>query len=482
MFQKIVLTVSLVLIGHASLAVASTEATSQNNEEVQQLRLENLANKIDYGDALLKKDIESLDQNLKNTIQEKDNRFNDVSKTLTIFGTLISLLVATLAFFAFFKAKAVAREEAEKWIEDNKTKLQDKIEREFDSKITAVQMQIEEIQTHLQSAKAHTDQIKSHADEVSKIKEKMQQGMDNDNTVDVQLTESEKNVLQSEVDLLRNKPESQYTYNDWRTRMFDAFDNNNFEEALYFINRSLQVKSINELDFIKSLVNKGIALSRLYRYKESIEAYDAVLDRYLDSKELVLQEGVCKAMFNKGLALSKLYRYEEAEIVYNTVLERYVGSTELALQEGVVRAMINKGAILGNRGLHQEAIAVYDEVLDHYSGSKELMLQEGAARALVSKGIAFDKLGRHEEAIGVYNELLDRYSGSTDLVLLERVAKALVNKGIALGELGRHEEAITVYDDLLQRYSGSTELVLQELVAKATTYKDEALGILNNRA
>lgn len=82
MYLKIVLTVFLLLIEPISLAATSTEVAGKNNEEIQQLRLENLSSKIDYGDALLKKDIESVEQNLKNTIQEKDNRFNCSSSNL----------------------------------------------------------------------------------------------------------------------------------------------------------------------------------------------------------------------------------------------------------------------------------------------------------------------------------------------------------------------------------------------------------------
>lgn len=375
MFIKIVLTGFLLLIGHSSLAATSTEAAGQNNAELQQLRLENLANKIDYGDALLKKDIESVEQNLKNTIQEKDNRFNDVSKTLTIFGTLISLLVATLAFFAFFKAKAVAREEAEKWIEDNKTKLQDKIEREFDSKITAVQMQIEEIQTHLQSAKAHTDQIKSHADEVSKIKEKMQQGMDNDNTVDVQLTESEKNVLESEVGLLKNKPESQYTYNDWQTRVVDAFDSNRFEDALYFINKSLELTGSNDVEVSNALFSKAMILSKLHRYNEEIGVYDGLLQRFLGSKEPAVQQQIAKAMVSKGYALGRLDLFEDGIVIYDNLLNIFTDSNDSVLQEQVARALFNKAYALNKISRQDEAIIVLDNLIQEFSYSKEKILQ-----------------------------------------------------------------------------------------------------------
>lgn len=217
----------------------------------------------------------------------------------------------------------------------------------------------------------------------------------------------------------------------------------------------------------KALVNKGITLGQLTRAEEEICVYDEVMHRFGNSTETVLQAQMSKALVNKGFTLGQLNRPEEEIQAYDEVVQRFGNNTETVLQERVAKALVNKGITLGQLNRAEEEIQVYDEVEQRFGNSTETAIQEQIAKALVNKGVRLGQLNRLEEETQAYDEVVQRFGNSSEMVMHEPVAKALVNKGITLSQLNRSEEAISVYDEVVQRFGDSTEPALQELVAKA---------------
>jgi tetratricopeptide (TPR) repeat protein len=146
-------------------------------------------------------------------------------------------------------------------------------------------------------------------------------------------------------------------------------------------------EALNYLDKITVISNdlsawnlRGIALSKLGRYKEAITSWNRCL-------EINPQNAL--AWHFRGIALAKLERYEEA-----------IASCDLALEinpkDGL--AWYNRGIALAKLGRYKEAIASWNRCL-------EINPKDGLAWHF--RGIALTKLGRYKEAITSWNRCLE---------------------------------------------------------------------------
>jgi tetratricopeptide (TPR) repeat protein len=293
---------------------------------------------------------------------------------------------------------------------------------------------------------------------------------------------TEREALKGAEEVLRAKPEKDYTAADFARRAFAAYADRRLDLAAEYFGQASAAAGVTETQRAEYLLNRGFLFGELHRPKEEISVYDDVLARFGSATELPLREQVAIALVNKGIALGALDRSTEAIAAYDDVLARFGNATELPLREQVARALVNKGIALGALDRSTEAIAVYDDVLARFGNATELPLREGVGRALVSKGFALGTLDRSTEAMALYDDVLARFGNATELPLRERVGRALVSKGFALGALDRSTEAIAVYDDVLARFGSATELPLREQVAKALFNKGVRLGALDRSA
>ncbi|MEA2819711.1 MAG: hypothetical protein QOJ86_1715 [Bradyrhizobium sp.] len=217
----------------------------------------------------------------------------------------------------------------------------------------------------------------------------------------------------------------------------------------------------------RALINKGVILGQLGRSDEQIAVYDDLVSRFGAASEIELCELVARALVNKGLTLSQHNRSDEAIAAYDDVIGRFETENETVLREQIAVALVSKGVVLSRNGRGNEAISVYDDVVGRFGTESEPIFREQVASALVNKGIALDELRRGDEAIVVYDDVVGRFGAASDPALRERVASALVNKGVTLGELGHDKAAVAVCDDVIIRFGTASETALREAVARA---------------
>ena len=114
------------------------------------------------------------------------------------------------------------------------------------------------------------------------------------------------------------------------------------------------------------------ALIKQARKPESLVAlpvYDQVLARFGDNSALAVRERVAMALLEKGLALDKLDRHEE-EIQANDELLQRCGRTEdPKTMEHVAWGLYDKALTLEKLDRGEEAAAAYRELVDRFRGS-----------------------------------------------------------------------------------------------------------------
>ena len=257
-----------------------------------------------------------------------------------------------------------------------------------------------------------------------------------------------------------------------------------YEEAIECFDRSLKANSRNE----QTLYYKGLALSRLSKYKEAIEycfdealrirpTYNEAAKAKESAHEMQIQKEISSSL-DQGLQYIKNNDYKSAIDVFDEVITlnpknyvpyNYKGDALFKLEEydeaikyydkaleikpDYYYAWFNKGEVLSKKGEDirsagfKEFEECYNEAIKCYSKALEIKPQK--AEAWFRKGHAIDILGKFEEAITSYDEALKIRSDYQD---------ALKDKGLALSNLGKYQAAVECFDGVLSLIPKKVEI------------------------
>ncbi len=224
-----------------------------------------------------------------------------------------------------------------------------------------------------------------------------------------------------------------------------------------------------------SAVGRGLALGRLGRQPECIEALDiavALLEQLDDPAQLAL------ALFNRGVSQATLSRDEDAQLSLSRAeqLYRQLGdgrgqswaTTSLALvyesaeRPGDAYAAFTRaieitqvlgdeaklGMLYNERGLVLKMLNRWEEALVDFDAAAPLLSAAGdtqqLARQAIYSGEALSSLGRFEQALAAF-ELAERRNPADDDLLAGYV---LQGRGELLCFVGKYSEALTLFEQV----------------------------------
>ncbi|HZR94932.1 MAG TPA: tetratricopeptide repeat protein [Gaiellaceae bacterium] len=266
-----------------------------------------------------------------------------------------------------------------------------------------------------------------------------------------------------------------------------------------------------------ALLRKGLALDRLERRDEELEAYDELLRRFSATTDQETTHHVAWAMYDKALALHNLDREEEAAAVYAALVDRFRGSEDPAIrprvswsmwwlyglgkyaEEELCRALAERaddevdpdlrakvlfayctlGAVAHRNGDVDSALRLFDTILARAGDSTDADEQIQVANALFQKAYVLEQRGRYVDAVEVYDDLIPRLDGSSQS---ERAVDARRRRAIALDNAGRASEALDAYDDALALAAESSPAPLREQAFRVLSSKALTLQTLKRRA
>lgn len=430
--------------------VFAESATTQElaaQKELLQLQIDNVKqNQQKDSDALTKR----IDDQISTTGQKLDS-FGIVTSYL---GILITVILAAAGLVGYLSVVSKAREEArnasKKWFDDNAQAAQNKIsdlEARLTEALNRISQLVDSVETTSQQANA-------------KINEKAQASLTKNNPIDVS-TQQEIVLAAHE---LEHKAQSSYSYDDWNTRAFAAYNEGKNVLAAEFWGQSANIPNVGAAKAVQSLFNKGAVLGQTY---EAIKVYDSIITQYGEDNEADVREQVAAALLNKGVTLSKLGQSDDAINVYDSIISKYGADSNVDMRELVAKAFTNKAVNLSRLGQIDEAIKVYDSLIAQYGADSDFGVREKVAGAMLNKAVTLSKLGQSNESIMIYESLIAQYIADKDAGVREMVAKAMVNKGLTFERLGQSDEAIKIYDSLIAQYGADKESGVREQVGSA---------------
>ncbi|MCA6575229.1 MAG: tetratricopeptide repeat protein [Pseudanabaena sp. M57BS1SP1A06MG] len=185
------------------------------------------------------------------------------------------------------------------------------------------------------------------------------------------------------------------------------------------------------------LIQQGIKLYQISRYREAILAFESALGIYREVKD---RDGEATAMLGLGLINKSLGQYRKAIDYYqqSLVIQKQIGD-----RNGEAASLNNLGNAYNNLGQYQKAIDYYQQSL---AILKQIGNRNNEAGTLGNLGNAYNNLGQYQKAIDYYQQFL---------AILKQIgdrngeATSLNNLGEAYRRLGQYQKAIDYYQQSL---------------------------------
>ena len=294
--------ICILFLANLSTASGAVQPRAISEKEFQ-IYQELAQTKLDATQSNVNKDMQSLQTRLDNQdkrLDDQQSRIGDIGLYLTLFGTLIALVVAALGLIGYFSVRTRTREEAREVARTESKKWFDQEAQSIKQKISNFEQQIDQDSNDLHDKKTEFLALV----EVGKqtVQEEMSRSP-TDSEPSITATTPAAKALSEIANQLRNKPESEYNFDDWNNRAFAAFQSNQLEDAIYFWQRATEIKNANPTDFARVLLNKGLTLGKLNRSEDAIRVYDDLIARFGNDTEPALREQVASANNSKGFAL-----------------------------------------------------------------------------------------------------------------------------------------------------------------------------------
>lgn len=220
---------------------------------------------------------------------------------------------------------------------------------------------------------------------------------------------------------------------------------------------------------IVELINRGISLASLGRYKEAIACYDIAINKAPHDSDVWM---------NKGFSLSRLGKLEEAINCYDNALNITPKSSVTLTNKGV--SLIKLGKYQAALQCFNEAVAAEPQYSQAWNNMAALYIKLNRFQAAIdcceeslsintkylsawaNKGVALARLNRYSDALFCFNKSLEIDPGNA-LVWYE--------KGLSLSELNQLDEMIKAFQNVVKHAS-----------SKQRKLSEDAKNILNKFA
>jgi len=381
-YAMLVLALSLT----AAVAVATPVTTPEDStawQELFQARLEAVKELQQKDIAALRERLDGLDKRIESQLTQNGQAVDRFGIIAGVLGTIVTLLLTLIGAAAYFSVKRKTKAEAEKaakhWFDAHSAELEQEIEGLCKAAAQAHESMTSEVQG-----------VSKHAQDVHEAIEREQRNIvspaDNNSLICETTRGNDAIVIHNQAEELRKKPEASYSFDDWNTRAFAAYNAGDLDQAVYRWGHAAAVPGAGAANVARALFSKGVVYGKLGRGEEEIRAYGEVVELLGEKPTPSLSIQVANALINKGVALGKLGRGEEEIKVYNEVVERLGENPAPTLRERVANALYNKGVALRQLGREEEAIKAYEEVVERFGKDSAPALREQVAMAFYGIG------------------------------------------------------------------------------------------------
>ncbi|WP_136678826.1 tetratricopeptide repeat protein [Neptunomonas sp. XY-337] len=375
------------------------EANQQNPDKIDQL-----SQSLIHAEISLTK----IDENLSKQVSQQNERIGDISAQVDRFGVitawigggfavLFTFLAVAFAISVRSSALAEARNTALEHIQEQAEALREQTIEELEKEKAIILKQIKReasqilnnIQQDGEAAVGELIQLKDH------------------------YTPEEEHEIQKQKERTIDKPEADYTAEDWFNKAISDYTNQDFKQTIQSLDRALGYPENSDSFIATTLFNKAFCYGKLSPPEESleVETLQNLIKQFKENTEEDVQTTVARALLNLGFSYSSSSppQTDKAIAACKQLIERFETSTYEDIQAVVAAALVNLGVAYSQKSPAQagEAIATYKRLIDQFKSSSNEEIQNIVVSALCSKAEISLLIGDLEQTHSFINEALD---------------------------------------------------------------------------
>lgn len=386
-FRNLASTLAIAICLAASWPCTAKESVSQDELSAQK---EFLQAKLDANKELAQKDMEVLNKRVDavdKRIDDQVSRVSDIGNSVDrfaaisgIIGILITVLLTLGGLIGYFsvvaKVRREAQEAAKNWLHENEKELRSRTETLHSNAREAISTTLEGVNSSASQAKAAMERLQKEI------------GRSQPDLLSTPENRKDTETLQRRSEELKSIPENSYSFDDWNTRAFAAYNAGQLERAALYWENAAKIPAAGAENSAMALFNQGVALGQLDKNDAAIAAFDQLIARYANDNSAALRLQVAQAMGNKGVAYGRMGNSDKEIATYEQVIDIFSTDPAPGLREQVVNAMVNKCITHGQMGDNDKEFATYDQVVDTYGTDPARAIREQVAIAMNGRGFS----------------------------------------------------------------------------------------------
>ncbi|NMZ24623.1 hypothetical protein HBO02_19575 [Pseudomonas proteolytica] len=435
---RVFFTVDQLAISSASASAAEKkpDAELDSFKVLSQLRLESTRD-------LLKKDIQTLAVRIDAQDKRVDSQNAHIDQSLSLLGIVLSVLgivfaLGSLVGYFSVRSRALKQAEAssEEWFNKNAATIQEEIE-SLREKLKILEVAAD---TNFISHKEKMKEKETLADkavvDIQKLirlppNAKGEKGSDESSGPAQPLSDNISEALEQVAMATKNKPESEFDFNDYNFRAFDSFRKGNKESAIQFWSAAAYHHTATSDASYQALLNVGRTLSQIARYDKAIEVFNDILERNSQQSSESSKIIEIQALNGKALGLAEKKEFDLSLDVYNLILEKIGRAGNAVPADLVVESLGNRAVALEGKGEFEEALKIYDEILSKYSSKGSGDLERMILNVTNSALRTLARLKRYEEFDARFEKMVSYFGGATSDRARRCISRALNSKGFS---------------------------------------------------
>jgi hypothetical protein len=194
-----------------------------------------------------------------------------------------------------------------------------------------------QLEATLQEMRNINNEAKNKLDEINRFhKDASLKKKDIDEYVNqLSLSEKDKNEVFNLSNELKNLPEKEYKYNDWWIKFLNYFNKKSYENALYCLNKGLELKNLSIKEELSLLLAKAVIYHIKEEYVNELCIYNSIIKKHHFHQEKDLYGST---LVKKALLFSQNNKIAKAIQINNQIIDKYKNSE---FEVKAIKAFIN---------------------------------------------------------------------------------------------------------------------------------------------
>ena len=394
------------------------------------------------------------------SIENINNRINDLNSNLALFGTVITLLALLIGFSARNRAineakiaaNLAADRHMEQWLENNKEKL-----------LSNAKIKLSDVNEVLSRVKI-LEQEENKRIKLRRLKDELS---------DFSMKDGDAPNF-SEINNAALTPE------DWLHIAREFLDSKQAFHSLFILDSMLGFYTLEDNEFLlKVLFSKARSQTVSDDSLGAIETYDkmlTIIEEENESEDLKLLEA--RVLFNKAGRYRSLDDFHKVTELINEIHTRFKDSDDKNILQVVKQALGNKNVYLIDQSRFEEQVDNHRLLIDllKCEGSDYLSL----FNAYDSYSFSLNQLSRFDESIKVIEKIFELYGKTNEIdEINERLSAVLLLQYDNWCKLKDLKKAIANLNLLQEIHHASSNENVKKIVAFAFSYKAKCWDDLN---